>query len=231
MNYPGGKGLSFQKFINCMPPHEIYIESHLGGGSVMRNKLPAKRNIGIEINQNVINKWYETEHIDFELIHGDAIDYLRNYSFLGKELLYCDPPYLRETRRSKKKIYKYEYTTDQHVELLELVKSLSCMVMISGYHSELYNQLLKNWHMHSFESTIRRKTSTEVVWMNYAPPSELHDYRYLGDNFRERERLKNIATRWTKRLRSMPRLEQQALFHAIQSVRQDCYTTSTRSED
>ncbi|ODS31873.1 MAG: D12 class N6 adenine-specific DNA methyltransferase, partial [Candidatus Scalindua rubra] len=24
-----------------MPPHEVYIETHLGGGAVMRNKRPS----------------------------------------------------------------------------------------------------------------------------------------------------------------------------------------------
>lgn len=50
MNYPGGKGLSFKKFINLMPPHDVYIETHLGGGSIIRKKRPAKRNITIELN-------------------------------------------------------------------------------------------------------------------------------------------------------------------------------------
>ncbi|KHE92566.1 MAG: hypothetical protein SCABRO_01681, partial [Candidatus Scalindua brodae] len=38
MNYPGGKGGVFQKLINLMPPHDVYIETHLGGGAVIRNK-------------------------------------------------------------------------------------------------------------------------------------------------------------------------------------------------
>jgi len=54
MNYPGGKGGVYHKLINLMPPHEIYIETHLGGGAIMRNKYPAKRNIGIEIDSQVI---------------------------------------------------------------------------------------------------------------------------------------------------------------------------------
>ena len=48
MHYQGGKGGVFQKLINRMPPHEVYIETHLGGGAVMRNKRPAGSNIGIE---------------------------------------------------------------------------------------------------------------------------------------------------------------------------------------
>ena len=27
MNFPGGKGGTYQKYINLMPPHEVYIES------------------------------------------------------------------------------------------------------------------------------------------------------------------------------------------------------------
>jgi len=47
-HYPGGKGGVFQRLINLMPPHEVYIETHLGGDAVMRNKRPAERNIGLE---------------------------------------------------------------------------------------------------------------------------------------------------------------------------------------
>ena len=218
MNYPGGKGLSFQKFINLMPPHDVYIETHLGGGSIIRKKRPANRNIAIELNPDVIKKWKETESFDFELIHDDALHYLSQYNFKGNELLYCDPPYLRATRRSQKKIYKYDYTVEQHSKFLEFIKSLPCQVMISGYHSDLYENALSDWHTHTFQTTIRQKEATEWIWMNYKPPVELHDYRYLGSDYRERYKLKEKVKRWTKRLEGMPILEQQALMHAMQTI-------------
>ena len=37
--------------------HRLYIETHLGGGAVMRNKRSAKRNIGIELNPKTIQVW------------------------------------------------------------------------------------------------------------------------------------------------------------------------------
>ena len=40
--------------------------------------------------------------------------------------------------------------------------------------------------------------------MNYPAPVELHDYRYLGDTFRERERLKKISENLVRRFRAMP---------------------------
>jgi len=50
MNYPGSKGGVYQRLINLMPPHEVYIETHLGGGAVIRKKKPAKKNIGLNRN-------------------------------------------------------------------------------------------------------------------------------------------------------------------------------------
>lgn len=219
MYYPGGKGQFYQKFINLMPPHEVYIESHLGGGALLLKKRLAKKNIGIDIDPNVIKIWSTTTQKDLELIHGDAVEYLKSYHFTGKELVYCDPPYLRETRKKYYPLYKYEYTYEQHVELLEVIKSLPCMVMISGYESTLYKQYLKGWHTYCFQAFANHHMATEWIWMNYPiPPVELHDYRYLGDNFRERERIKLRSKYWLARLRKMPVLERNALFSDIRSV-------------
>jgi hypothetical protein len=52
--------------------------------------------------------------------------------------------------------------------------------------------------------------------MNYPEPFELHDYSYLGDNFRERERIKRKKARWTERLKSMPALERFAILSVLQ---------------
>jgi hypothetical protein len=55
--------------------------------------------------------------------------------------------------------------------------------------------------------------------MNYARPLELHDYRYLGANYRERDRIKRKRQRWEKRLRAMPVLEALAMMSALETVR------------
>jgi len=219
MHYQGGKGGVFQKLINLMPPHEVYIETHLGGGAVMRNKRAARSNIGIEIDPEVVEMWTKVHPIGFELIHDDAINYLNNYRFTGKELVYSDPPYLRETRKKCERLYKYEYSREQHTELLEVLKSLPCMVMISGYESTLYKESLKGWHTHSFRAACHHGVATEWLWMNYRDPVELHDYRYLGNTFRERERIKRKSERWVAKLQSMPILERQALLSAIHVIR------------
>jgi len=221
MRFSGGKGITFKRLINRIPPHEVYIETHLGGGAVIRNKEPARRNIGIEIDAKVLAKWSEEEKRDIEIIQGDGVSYLKKYSFIGNEMVYCDPPYLREARRRKRKFYIYEYTFDQHVELLEVIKTLPCMVMISGYESALYKEMLHGWHVHKFQSKTHAGVAAEWLWMNYFPPVQLHDYRYLGDNFRERERIKKIKENWISKFKSMPVLERQALLLAIDSVKEE----------
>lgn len=216
MRYPGGKGASgvYQRLINQIPPHRVYIESHLGGGALMRYKKPAEVNIGLDIDPAIVKQWDDPS--DMELICVDAVPYLNQYPFKGDEFIYVDPPYLTTSRRSKRAIYKYEYTEQQHIELLQLLIALPCNVMISGYWSELYGTHLQDWRHMTFETRTRSgEPATESIWMNYPEPETLHDYRFLGDTFRERERIRRRIERWKERLETMSPLERNALLHSI----------------
>jgi len=59
VGYPGGKSGPgvYHRLINLMPPHETYVEPFLGGGALMRLKLPAAYNIGVDLDAGVIEKW------------------------------------------------------------------------------------------------------------------------------------------------------------------------------
>lgn len=216
MSYPGGKSLSgvYQFIINQIPPHRVFIESHLGGGAIVKNKKPADINIGIDIDPLVFQKWSNKESIT--LVNADALEYLYQYKFEGDEFLYVDPPYLRSTRKTKRKIYNFEYDESQHIMLLDFLLNLKCKVMISGYFSELYNKKLENWRKIGFDTRNRAGTTvTEYLWMNYPEVRELHDYQYLGSTFRERERIKKRNLRWKYNIRSLPILERKALLEAL----------------
>jgi hypothetical protein len=103
------------------------------------------------------------------------------------------------------------------LDLLAVLKSLPCMVMISGYWSELYAHELKDWRSISFQAMTRGGfPAMEWLWMNYPEPFKLHDYAFLGENFRERERIKRKKMRWTERLKSMPALERFAILSVIE---------------
>ena len=52
MNFPGSKQSAgvWQRLINLMPPHSVYIEAFLGSGTLMRMKRPARLNIGLDLD-------------------------------------------------------------------------------------------------------------------------------------------------------------------------------------
>jgi hypothetical protein len=136
-------------------------------------------------------------------------------------LCYIDPPYLFDVRSSKRRIYAHEFgTEEEHAELLRLVVTLPCMVMLSGYRSEFYDRTLWKWRRAQFQTTNRAGARTlEVVWMNFPAPLELHDYRFLGKGFRERERIKRKRERWKAKLLRMPQLERHAILSAVAELR------------
>ena len=157
--------------------------------------------------------------IRYRLFRGCAIALLdRPSAFAARDLVYCDPPYLMETR-SGRKLYEHELSDFDHRRLLRCIRKLPCMVMISGYWSSLYARMLGGWNSINFEAMTRGgHTATEWLWFNFPRPVELHDYRFLGENFRERERIKRKKLRWTERLKRMPVLEKQSLLSAIAAI-------------
>jgi DNA adenine methylase len=223
--YPGGKNNSgaFQTIINQIPPHECYIEPFLGSGAIMRRIRPAHRTIAIDADASCI----ATAGLrNVPVIHGDAISLLRSVIAesgvpAGKIFIYADPPYLFSTRSSKRPIYTHEFgDTGQHEKLLALLKSLDCMVMLSGYWSELYVKELADWRTVTYNSITRSgRVAKEYLWMNYPEPVALHDYSFLGSNFRERERIKRKTNRWQARLEGMPILEKRALLLAMENLK------------
>ena len=222
MSYPGGKGGSgvWQAIINQQPPHTLYAEPFLGGGSVMRMKRPAAENIGIDDDLSAIESFRIATINDgrpVQLIHGDGFDYLTMWrnSISKRALLYLDPPYVPSTRTSQTKLYQNEWDEIGHVRLLELLQGFPCMVQLSGYTCPIYEQMLKDWRVIRFNAMTRGGMREESLWMNYAEPKKLHDYRFFGRNFRERERIGRKTRRWVNRFKALPELEREAILKAI----------------
>lgn len=101
--------------------------------------------------------------------NNNAIKVMQKHD--GKETLhYCDPPYLPETRVKGNRYYKHEMETEDHEELLCSVKTLDGMVIVSGYDSELYNDILSGWRKETKTSRISAargtKTKLECLWIS-----------------------------------------------------------------
>jgi DNA adenine methylase len=210
MSYPGGKGGLFRQLINLIPAHHTYIETHLGDGAVMRNKMAAARSIGVEIDASVLARWCGTELPALELVQADATAFLETYQFRGDEFLYVDPPYVRSSRRSLR-LYRNELSDREHQKLLQVLNCVGAKVMISGYGCALYDQRLSHWRRLEFGAGSHGLAHREVVWLNYEPPVVPADLRYAGHSFRERQRIKRKQQRLRQKITDLPPLEQ-ALF-------------------
>lgn len=67
----------------------------------MSNKRPAMSNIGIEIGFTVVALWAKMQPFSFELVHENAIDYLKRNCLTGKEMVYCGHETGKKGGRSK----------------------------------------------------------------------------------------------------------------------------------
>jgi hypothetical protein len=94
------------------------------------------------------------------------------------------------------------------------------MVMITGYRHPIYNDALSSkngWRRKDYKTNTRGGLKDESCWMNYPEPAELHDYSFLGDTFKQREKIKLQQDRWIKRLNDMPVLKRRAMLERLTS--------------
>ena len=99
-----------------------------------------------------------------------AVDLIRRFNF-PNVLIYADPPYVLSTRHGKQ--YRHEMTDEQHEELLDTLSNHRGPVLLSGYDSDLYRDILHDWHREEIPS--RAQTSgarIEVLWMNFEPMAQ-----------------------------------------------------------
>jgi len=156
------------------------------------------------------------------VVCGDAISWLEKHrrDFTPRTVVYCDPPYLGSVRHdAQRDYYRLEFQTEeQHAALLAVllrVAGQGVPVLLSGYRSTLYDERLKGWRRLDYRTATHGRTVTESLWCSFPEPTALHDYRFLGDGFRERERIKRKLARWRTRLAAMPILERQLIAAAI----------------
>ena len=216
MRYLGGKSQSgtYQRIINLIPPHEVYVEPFLGGGAIARLKRPALLSYGVDLAPPEMT----LDVPGMSVVRGCGMAFMEGFRWRGVEFVYCDPPYMWETRRSRHR-YPWEFVNRDHRRLLRIVRWLSELgvkVMVSGYATKLYDRELAGWNREEFQVWTRGHTpATEVLGFNYERPEVLHDLRYVGRDYRERLRIKRKQARWRARFERLPVLERAVLFAAL----------------
>lgn len=148
--------------------------------SVTANKFPAREwsnyppalQLTIERLRDVVIENADAMKLMADVDHPDT-------------LFYCDPPYVPETRSKKSRrggeqyhTYHFELSIDQHVALLEQLKRMQGMVVLSGYPSALYDDQLPDWQRVERAAYAHGGLDrTEVLWINPAAQDRMAQHR------------------------------------------------------
>lgn len=154
--------------------YRFAIRSRMGNGFKTYQKTGFKIDIYARERSYCVDCWNKMPEQLFEaavrlkgvqIENRPAIEVIKRFNH-ENVMIYADPPYLLETRGGKQ--YAHEMSEQDHVELLEALKAHKGYAIISGYPSELYNEMLDGWD--SIEKKSYNQNSdarTEVLWFNF----------------------------------------------------------------
>lgn len=135
---------------------------------------------------------------------------------VAEAFIFADPPYVM-SERSGGRIYECELSDEDHQRFLGTVTQLDATryrMMICGYNCELYSPL-DRWFSIDHRVPTRGGLQDERIWMNYQKPVELHDYQYIGDSRRIRERIRRRQKNWREQLKRMSEQERLAMLEVL----------------
>jgi DNA adenine methylase len=204
-----------QTIISEMPEHDVYIEGFAGRAAVFHEKRAAAFSYLIEADPvHCHSARSQIAGKPAKIIHGNVLDKvpkLRAVREPTKTLAYFDPPRLLSPPEN------YFNSEEFHEAFLDMALKLSCRVMIHGLRSDLYDRKLKNWRKVGI-TYVNHRPHLECVWCNFPKEVYLHDPRYLGNNYRQRERIKRKHQRWQGKFGRMERSERQAVICALAKI-------------
>ncbi len=164
-----------------MPPHDVHVGTHPGGGAVMQRKPPALRDIGIDGNARSIDDFRCDCAV--ELIHGCRHRFPAGYPFRGREPVHADPPYLQATRRPARR-YRHDMTDEGHVELPG-IPCAPCRVMLSGCPSDPCGGMLEGRGSPELQLANQAGVAAGKLRFDFFP-DRVHRAGPAGRNFTDR---------------------------------------------
>lgn len=128
------------------------IRAFMGFGSNAHNKATGFRSNSNRSGTTPAHDWAnypDALNGIVERLQGVVIENRDAFSLIPQHdsertLFYVDPPYVKSTR-NKGDDYRHELTDVQHTDLAQLLRRLKGMVVLSGYPSEIYNDLYGSW--------------------------------------------------------------------------------------
>jgi DNA adenine methylase len=123
---------------------------------------------------SVIDEWNSTRNLwlaaerlkSVQIESDDAIRTIERFDTMDT-LFYIDPPYLFETRYSDEHHYAHEMSNADHRQLASVLRAVEGMVLISGYKSDLYDELYGEWRCIQKDTrTNGNNEATEYLWIS-----------------------------------------------------------------
>ena len=103
-----------------------------------------------------------------QIENAPALEVIARYD-TPSTLFYIDPPYVHSSRGDTA-AYAYEMTDDDHAELADVLHSVRGRVVVSGYRTDLYDELFGDWkRVDASERNCNsvRKPRQESAWLNF----------------------------------------------------------------
>ena len=105
-----------------------------------------------------------------QIENAPAIEVVQRYD-TPETLFYIDPPYVHSARGDTS-AYGFEMTDAEHRELAEALATIRGRAVVSGYRSDLYDELFRDWER--VDARERRASSVgtmrqELAWLNFTP--------------------------------------------------------------
>ena len=90
-------------------------------------------------------------------------------------------------------------------------------MILSGYPSALYDELLQGWRSIELQVMNQDGVRTEKLWFNFTV-DRVHWASYAGRNFTHRQQIKRKAANWARRYEALPRAQRLAVLAALMAV-------------
>lgn len=168
-----------RSFEPCDEPLErarrFYVRSWqaFGSGGILkptgwRHQLNTARGTGVAQEWSRLSGLFKGAYRlkDAQIECRDALEIIQRYD-TPETLFYVDPPYVLSARERKYDRYVHELTDGAHRQLAAALHQVQGMVMLSGYRSELYDELYGDWHCSTKTNTTNgNSTSVEYLWIS-----------------------------------------------------------------
>jgi len=223
--YPGNKNIPglIQKIINQIPVCSKFYEPFAGSAAVTMflSMLPMGP---VQFFLNDLDPAVTDRFLypaGCTVTNKPALDIIQSLisSSAGKDtFVFIDPPYTFDTRPNSLKLYNFDMSSEDHIQLLKAVRDLECNCMIIHPKTNLYDQVLQSFRTVQIKIRYHSKTSIENLYMNYDTPGILQSYAVVGCDCWDRQRIKRKGERLVQKLLALPEMERNYILSKLSST-------------